>query len=142
MGGMEPLVELDLGDLRLRTLTLEDEDAALLVEATRAESARALWGPRPAGPYSLVAQRRPRAGYLARLPDLDPHRLTGRDSQASSGTSSRAPHELDVRFHAAARMSSRHSGRSEPVEARERRGQQHERELRSEPWSQRTAGRR
>jgi RimJ/RimL family protein N-acetyltransferase len=54
---MELLVELDLGDLHLRTLTLQDEDAALLVEATRAESARALWGPRPAGPYSLAAAR-------------------------------------------------------------------------------------
>lgn len=57
MGGMEPLVELDLGDLRLRTLTLADEDAALLVEATRAASASALWGPHPAGPYSLEAAR-------------------------------------------------------------------------------------
>jgi RimJ/RimL family protein N-acetyltransferase len=52
---MELLVELDLGDLRLRTLTTKD--AALLVEATRAASAPALWGPRPAGPYSLEDAR-------------------------------------------------------------------------------------
>src|SRR5262245_3977966 len=47
---MYPAMDLDLGDLRLRTLTVQD--AGLLVEATRAESAPALWGPRPAGPYS------------------------------------------------------------------------------------------
>jgi RimJ/RimL family protein N-acetyltransferase len=54
---MEPLVDLDLGGLRLRTLTSQDEDAALLVEATRSETAPALWGPRPAGSYSLEAAR-------------------------------------------------------------------------------------
>jgi hypothetical protein len=43
--------QLDLGDLRRRTLL--PDDAPLLVEATRHEQARALWGPRPAGPYSL-----------------------------------------------------------------------------------------
>src|SRR5215204_1311927 len=48
---MNLTTQLDLGDLRLRTL-LQD-DAELLVEATRHEQARALWGPRPAGPYSL-----------------------------------------------------------------------------------------
>lgn len=52
MPSMDLTAQLDLGDdLRLRTL-LQD-DAALLVEATRREQARALWGPRPAGPYSL-----------------------------------------------------------------------------------------
>jgi hypothetical protein len=50
---MELLV--DLGDLRLRTLT--GADAALLVEATQAESGRALWGPHPAGPYSIEDAR-------------------------------------------------------------------------------------
>jgi RimJ/RimL family protein N-acetyltransferase len=63
---MELLVELDLGDLRLCTLTLQDEDAALLVEATQAESAPALWGSRPAGPYSLAAAR-------SALQAWDPH---------------------------------------------------------------------
>ena len=48
---MDLTAQLDLGDLRLRTL-LQD-DAELLVEATRQEQAPALWGPRPAGPYSL-----------------------------------------------------------------------------------------
>jgi RimJ/RimL family protein N-acetyltransferase len=48
---MDLTMQLDLGDLRLRTL-LKD-DAELLVEATRHERAPALWGPRPAGPYSL-----------------------------------------------------------------------------------------
>jgi RimJ/RimL family protein N-acetyltransferase len=33
------------------------DDAALLVEATRHEQARALWGPRPADPYSLEDAR-------------------------------------------------------------------------------------
>jgi RimJ/RimL family protein N-acetyltransferase len=61
---MELLIELDLDDLRLRTLTLQD--AALLVEATKAESAPALWGPRPAGPYSLQTAR-------SALEAWDPH---------------------------------------------------------------------
>jgi RimJ/RimL family protein N-acetyltransferase len=53
---MDLAAQLDLGDdLHLRTL-LQD-DAALLVEATRHEQARALWGPRPAGPYSLEDAR-------------------------------------------------------------------------------------
>jgi len=45
-------LDLDLGDdLRLRVLV--PGDAALLVEATSAEGASSLWGPRPEGPYSL-----------------------------------------------------------------------------------------
>ena len=49
---MEPDLNLDLGDgLRMRALV--KEDAALLVEATSGETAPSLWGPRPAGPYSL-----------------------------------------------------------------------------------------
>jgi RimJ/RimL family protein N-acetyltransferase len=48
---MNLTADLDLGTgLRLRTLTTEDVD--LVVEATRAETAPALWGPRPAGPYA------------------------------------------------------------------------------------------
>jgi RimJ/RimL family protein N-acetyltransferase len=43
--------QLDLGDLRLQTLF--EDDAELLVEATRHEQAPALWAPSPAGPYSL-----------------------------------------------------------------------------------------
>jgi RimJ/RimL family protein N-acetyltransferase len=48
---MDLTAQLDLGDLVLRTLL--PPDAELLVEATRHEQAPALWGPRPAGPYSL-----------------------------------------------------------------------------------------
>jgi RimJ/RimL family protein N-acetyltransferase len=48
---MELVAQFDLGDLHLRTL-LQD-DAELLVEATSHEQAPALWGPRPAGPYSM-----------------------------------------------------------------------------------------
>ncbi len=48
--------QLDLSDLHLRTL-LQD-DAELLVEATRHEQAAALWGPRPAGPYSMDDAKR------------------------------------------------------------------------------------
>jgi RimJ/RimL family protein N-acetyltransferase len=43
--------ELTAGDLRLRTLT--PGDAALIVEATRAELGPASWGPRPVGPYTM-----------------------------------------------------------------------------------------
>jgi RimJ/RimL family protein N-acetyltransferase len=45
------VMDMNLDDLHLRTLV--ERDAALLVEATREESARALWGARPAGPHSL-----------------------------------------------------------------------------------------
>jgi RimJ/RimL family protein N-acetyltransferase len=45
-----PLLDISLDELRLRTLT--EQDADLVVEATRDESAPSLWGPRPAGPYS------------------------------------------------------------------------------------------
>jgi hypothetical protein len=48
---MDLTARLDLGELRLRTLL--PDDAELLVEATRQERGRALWGPRPAGPYAL-----------------------------------------------------------------------------------------
>ena len=49
---MQPEENLDLANgLHLRVLVRDD--AALLVEATSEEQAPALWGPRPAGPYSL-----------------------------------------------------------------------------------------
>ncbi|HEX6521775.1 MAG TPA: GNAT family N-acetyltransferase [Streptosporangiaceae bacterium] len=48
---MPPDLNLDLGtDLHLRTLGIDD--AALVAEATSRETRPALWGPRPAGPYS------------------------------------------------------------------------------------------
>jgi RimJ/RimL family protein N-acetyltransferase len=62
---MDTSMDLDLGGLRLRTLN--SEDAALLVEATRAESGRSLWGPHPVGPYSLEDAR-------SALRAWDPHR--------------------------------------------------------------------
>ena len=49
---MQPEENVDLANgLHLRVLVRDD--AALLVEATREEQDPALWGPRPAGPYSL-----------------------------------------------------------------------------------------
>jgi RimJ/RimL family protein N-acetyltransferase len=45
-------LDLDLGD-HLRMRALVQDDAPLLAEATSGESAPSLWGPRPAGPYSL-----------------------------------------------------------------------------------------
>jgi RimJ/RimL family protein N-acetyltransferase len=48
-----PWVDADLGaGLRFRRLT--GKDAPLLVEATAAETAPALWGPSPPGPYTLT----------------------------------------------------------------------------------------
>jgi RimJ/RimL family protein N-acetyltransferase len=44
--------DLELGD-GMRMRVLGGEDADLLVEATSGETAPSLWGPRPAGPYSL-----------------------------------------------------------------------------------------
>jgi RimJ/RimL family protein N-acetyltransferase len=52
---MDLTARLDLGELRLRTLL--PDDAGLLVGATRQEQGRALWGPSPAGPYSLDEAR-------------------------------------------------------------------------------------
>jgi RimJ/RimL family protein N-acetyltransferase len=43
-------MELKLGDLTVRTLTVRD--AELLVEATRNEPGMAVWGPHPVGPYT------------------------------------------------------------------------------------------
>jgi RimJ/RimL family protein N-acetyltransferase len=45
-----PKADLDLGDLRIRTL--EFHDAELIVAATSRELAPAVWGPEPAGPYT------------------------------------------------------------------------------------------
>jgi RimJ/RimL family protein N-acetyltransferase len=77
---MEP--ELDLGDhLHLRALVRDD--AALLTEATSGESEPALWGPRPAGPYSLRDARTalsawdPAAGGQFSLGILRDDRLLG-----------------------------------------------------------------
>jgi len=45
-------LDLDIGsDMHVRALAIKD--AAMLVDATSRESAPALWGPRPAEPYSL-----------------------------------------------------------------------------------------
>lgn len=52
MSGSAWEVDIDLGDVRLVTLGAEHAD--LLVEATGRESEPALWGPRPAGPYTLA----------------------------------------------------------------------------------------
>jgi len=58
-----PVLDLDLGDLCLRTLTFQDQDAALLaallIEATQAELAPALWGPGPPGPTRLRRRGQP-----------------------------------------------------------------------------------
>lgn len=52
---MDVTADLDLDGRRLRTLT--PDDAPLLVEATAGETGPALWGPRPAGPYSPAQAR-------------------------------------------------------------------------------------
>ncbi|MFE4703325.1 GNAT family N-acetyltransferase [Streptomyces sp. NPDC056738] len=49
---MNLTADLHLDGRRLRTLT--PDDAPLLVEATARETNSALWGPHPAGPYSLA----------------------------------------------------------------------------------------
>jgi RimJ/RimL family protein N-acetyltransferase len=69
---MDLTAQLDLGELVLRTLL--PPDAELLVEATRHEQAPALWGPRPAGPYSMDDAR-------TALQQWDP----AREEQASYG---------------------------------------------------------
>src|SRR4029453_1297177 len=87
----------DLGDLRLRTLT--GPDAALLVEATQAQSGRALWGPHPAGPYSLEDAR-------AALQAWDPRRhgqvsfgaLQGEWLVAALGLMPSGPHSAELAY--------------------------------------------
>lgn len=77
---MEP--DLNLGDdLHMRALA--NGDAGLLVEATSGELAPALWGPRPAGPYTLRDARAalsawdPAAGSQFSLGILHGQRLLG-----------------------------------------------------------------
>lgn len=80
---MEPVDDdLDLGGgLRLRALTAPD--AAVLAEATGEEPGRSLWGPYPAGPYSLpdaqaaLAAWDPAAGGQFSLGILRDGRLLG-----------------------------------------------------------------
>ncbi|SNS09474.1 GNAT family N-acetyltransferase [Actinomadura mexicana] len=76
------IADIDLGQgLRLRTLT--PRDAALVVEATGTETARALWGPHPAGPYTPRDARAalndwdPAAGRQASYGMLERGRLLG-----------------------------------------------------------------
>jgi len=58
---MQPEENLDLANgLHLRVLVRGD--AGLLVEATSEEQDPALWGPRPAGPYSLRDAQAARSG--------------------------------------------------------------------------------
>jgi RimJ/RimL family protein N-acetyltransferase len=75
-------LKLDLdGGLHLRVLATGD--AALLVEATSGESARSLWGPRPAGPYLLrdgqaaLSAWDPASGGQFSVGILDGRRLLG-----------------------------------------------------------------
>jgi RimJ/RimL family protein N-acetyltransferase len=74
--------DIDLGEgLHLRTLTTQDVE--LVVEATRAETAPALWAPRPPGPYTLHDARlalhawNPGAGRQASYGMLKRDRLLG-----------------------------------------------------------------
>jgi RimJ/RimL family protein N-acetyltransferase len=76
------IADIDLGlGLRLRTLTTHDVD--LVVEATGTETAAALWGPRPAGPYTPQDARAalhawaPAAGSQTSYGIIEPDRLLG-----------------------------------------------------------------
>lgn len=74
--------DLDLGD-NLLMRTLVRGDAGLLTEATSGESAPALWGPRPPGPYALrdartaLSEWDPAAGGQFCLGILRDRRLLG-----------------------------------------------------------------
>lgn len=79
---MQPDLTLDLDDgLHMRVLLAAD--AALVAEATSTESEPALWGPRPAGPYSLADARAalsewdPAAGGQFSIGILDGDQLVG-----------------------------------------------------------------
>jgi RimJ/RimL family protein N-acetyltransferase len=79
---MLPEANLDLGHgLHMRVLVRDD--AAVLAEATSGEQDPALWGPRPAGPYSLrdaqaaLSAWDPAAGGQFSLGILDGRQLLG-----------------------------------------------------------------
>jgi len=79
---MPPDLPLHIGDgLHLRALV--PDDAELLAEATIGETAPSLWGPRPAGPYSLTDARAalaawdPAAGGQFSFGVLEGQRLLG-----------------------------------------------------------------
>ena len=94
---MNLTAQLDLGDLQLRTLV--QDDAELLVGATRHEQAPALWGPRPAGPYSLDDAR-------TALQQWDPARgeqasygvLHGEQLVAALGLMLDSPHSAELAY--------------------------------------------
>lgn len=94
---MDLTAQLDLGDLRLRTLV--QDDVPLLVEATRHEQARALWGPRPAGPYSLedaktaLQQWDPAGGKQVSYGVLEAERLV-----AAVGLMLQGPHSAELAY--------------------------------------------
>jgi RimJ/RimL family protein N-acetyltransferase len=94
---MDLTAQLDLGDLRLRALV--QDDAKLLVEATRHEQARALWGPRPAGPYSLedaktaLQQWDPAGGKQVSYGVLGAERLV-----AAVGLMLQGPHSAELAY--------------------------------------------
>lgn len=94
---MYPVMDIDLGDLRLRTLTEQDVD--LVVEATRGESGPAFWGPRPTGPYSAQDARAAlrawdhRSGGQVSYGVLDGSRLV-----AALGLLPSAPHEAELAY--------------------------------------------
>jgi RimJ/RimL family protein N-acetyltransferase len=89
--------QLDLEDLHPRTL-LQD-DARLLVEATRHEQSRALWAPRPAGPYCLddartaLQQWDPARGKRASYGVLRADRLV-----AALGLMFDSPHSVELAY--------------------------------------------
>jgi RimJ/RimL family protein N-acetyltransferase len=94
---MDLTAQLDLGELRLRTLLRDD--AELLVEATGRERAPALWGPRPAGPYSLddartaLQQWDPAEGKQASYGVLRAERLV-----AAVGLMLDSPHSAELAY--------------------------------------------
>jgi RimJ/RimL family protein N-acetyltransferase len=97
MALMDLWVDLDLGDLRLRTLT--GEDAALMVEATQAEPGRALWGPHPAGPYTLEnAQAALRAWDPARHGQVSVGVLEGERLVAALGLMPDGPRSAELAY--------------------------------------------
>src|SRR5262245_25104107 len=90
--------QLDLGDdLHLRTLF--QDDAALLVEATRHEQGRALWGPQPAGPYSSEDARTARQEWdPARGEQVSYGVLQGERLVAAVGLMLDGPHSAELAY--------------------------------------------
>jgi RimJ/RimL family protein N-acetyltransferase len=93
---MFPVMDMSLGDLRLRTLRVRD--AGLLAEATARECAPALWGPRPAGAYSRDQARAALRAWDGSAGQVSYGVLAGSRLVAAAGLMSSGPDAAELAY--------------------------------------------